>query len=246
MTSFSPGVSHPVALVPLTEENEDAMDNKTFQKLLRTVGIRAPADGQVELSFRSFHIGIKGIIWRCSTLCYYLIQCVIHQESFWRISSSLSVNQLRSLAASLDLVEETAAEGDSEGNKESSLTVEMEDDNQDMRAQALRALLLSRQRKYASSNSKGKHATFLVMPMLIILLEAKHWKCKCNYLLVCSLSSFTLQVCGNPIEDDRTQIEVNWSVHNSKSSSASKDFFPFQFLSSCQVECTNMVSISTI
>ncbi len=83
------------------------------------------------------------------------------------------MNQLRSLAASLDLVEETAAEGDSEGNKESSLTVEMEDDNQDMRAQALRALLLSRQRKYASSKSKGRNATFLVMPMLIILLEAK-------------------------------------------------------------------------
>ncbi|XP_016112157.1 protein timeless homolog, partial [Sinocyclocheilus grahami] len=116
------GVSHAVALVPLTEENEDAMENKTFQKLLRTVGIRAPTDGQ---------------------------------ESFWRISSSLSVHQLRSVAASLDLVEETAAEGDSEGNKENSLTVEMEDkDNQEMRAQALRALLLSRQRKCTSSNSK--------------------------------------------------------------------------------------------
>uniref|UniRef100_A0A8C1L866 Timeless circadian clock n=1 Tax=Cyprinus carpio TaxID=7962 RepID=A0A8C1L866_CYPCA len=116
------GVSHPVALVPLTEENEDAMENKAFQKLLRAVGIRAPTDGQ---------------------------------ESFWRISSSLSVHQLRSVAASLDMVEETAAEGDSEGNQENSLTVEMEDnDNQEMRAQALRALLLSRQRKCASSKSK--------------------------------------------------------------------------------------------
>uniref|UniRef100_A0A9J7Z155 Timeless circadian clock n=1 Tax=Cyprinus carpio carpio TaxID=630221 RepID=A0A9J7Z155_CYPCA len=137
------GVSHPVALVPLTEENEDAMENKAFQKLLRAVGIRAPTDGQ---------------------------------ESFWRISSSLSVHQLRSVAASLDMVEETAAEGDSEGNQENSLTVEMEDnDNQEMRAQALRALLLSRQRKCASSKSKGKYSTYLVMPMLIILLEAKHW-----------------------------------------------------------------------
>uniref|UniRef100_A0A8C2DYC8 Timeless circadian clock n=1 Tax=Cyprinus carpio TaxID=7962 RepID=A0A8C2DYC8_CYPCA len=125
------GVSHPVALVPLTEENEDAMENKAFQKLLRAVGIRAPTDGQ---------------------------------ESFWRISSSLSVHQLRSVAASLDMVEETAAEGDSEGNQENK-----------MRAQALRALLLSRQRKCASSKSKGKYPTYLVMPMLIILLEAKHW-----------------------------------------------------------------------
>ncbi|KAL1265399.1 hypothetical protein QQF64_003426, partial [Cirrhinus molitorella] len=116
------GVSHPVALVPLTEENEDAMENRTFQKLLRSVGIRAPSDGQ---------------------------------ESFWRISSSLSVHQLRTFAASLDLAEESAAKGDSEGNEENSLSVEMEDDdNQEMRAQALRALLLSRQRKCASSKSK--------------------------------------------------------------------------------------------
>lgn len=51
MPSLSPGVSHPVALVPLTEENEDAMENRTFQKLLRSVGIRAPTDGQVGLGF---------------------------------------------------------------------------------------------------------------------------------------------------------------------------------------------------
>lgn len=45
------GVSHPVPLVPLTEENEDAMDNKKFQRLLRKVGIRAPADEQVKVDF---------------------------------------------------------------------------------------------------------------------------------------------------------------------------------------------------
>lgn len=93
----------------------------------------------------------------------------MHQESFWRISSSLSVHQLRTLAASLDLVEESAAKGDSEEKEESSLSVERkDDDNQEMRAQALRALLLSRQRKCASSKSKGKHATFLLMPVLIL------------------------------------------------------------------------------
>ncbi|KAG1931105.1 protein timeless homolog [Pimephales promelas] len=118
------GVSHPVALVPLTEENEDAMENRAFQKLLHTVGIRAPSDGQ---------------------------------ESFWRISASLSVDQLRKLAVSLDPVE-TEAEGDSEGNQDTSRAVEMEaeeeEDNQDLRAQALRALLLSRQRKHTSAESK--------------------------------------------------------------------------------------------
>ncbi|KAM3621383.1 uncharacterized protein V6R79_010566 [Siganus canaliculatus] len=41
------GVSQAVPLVPLTEENEDAMENKRFQKLLRKLGIRAPANEQV-------------------------------------------------------------------------------------------------------------------------------------------------------------------------------------------------------
>lgn len=40
------GMSQPVPLVPLTEENEDAMENKSFQKLLRKIGLRAPADEQ--------------------------------------------------------------------------------------------------------------------------------------------------------------------------------------------------------
>ncbi|MBN3317805.1 TIM protein, partial [Atractosteus spatula] len=40
------GLSQPVPLVPLTEENEDAMENRSFQKLLRKLGIRAPANEQ--------------------------------------------------------------------------------------------------------------------------------------------------------------------------------------------------------
>ncbi|XP_033822405.1 protein timeless homolog [Periophthalmus magnuspinnatus] len=40
------GMSQPVPLVPLTEENEDAMDNRSFQKLLKKLGLRAPADEQ--------------------------------------------------------------------------------------------------------------------------------------------------------------------------------------------------------
>lgn len=40
------GASHAVPLVPLTEENEDAMENRSFQKLLKKVGIRAPANEQ--------------------------------------------------------------------------------------------------------------------------------------------------------------------------------------------------------
>ncbi|KAG8452506.1 hypothetical protein GDO86_004335 [Hymenochirus boettgeri] len=35
-----------IPLVPLTEDNEDAMENKTFQKLLKKLGIRPPANEQ--------------------------------------------------------------------------------------------------------------------------------------------------------------------------------------------------------
>ncbi|CAL8339436.1 unnamed protein product [Merluccius merluccius] len=39
-------VSQPVPLVPLTEENEDAMEKRSFLKLLRKLGLRAPANEQ--------------------------------------------------------------------------------------------------------------------------------------------------------------------------------------------------------
>lgn len=47
----SPGVSQPVPLVPLTEANEEAMDNKSFRGLLRKLGMRAPANEQVCFCF---------------------------------------------------------------------------------------------------------------------------------------------------------------------------------------------------
>ncbi|XP_034499552.1 LOW QUALITY PROTEIN: protein timeless homolog [Ailuropoda melanoleuca] len=40
------GCSQPVPLVPLTEENEEAMENEQFQQLLRKLGVRPPASGQ--------------------------------------------------------------------------------------------------------------------------------------------------------------------------------------------------------
>ncbi|NXV56233.1 TIM protein, partial [Molothrus ater] len=42
----TPGVSHPVPLVPLTEENEDAMEDRRFRNLLRQLGLRPPASEQ--------------------------------------------------------------------------------------------------------------------------------------------------------------------------------------------------------
>ncbi|NXE85859.1 TIM protein, partial [Cochlearius cochlearius] len=40
------GVSHPVPLVPLSEENEDAMEDRRFCALLRQLGLRPPASEQ--------------------------------------------------------------------------------------------------------------------------------------------------------------------------------------------------------
>lgn len=121
------GVSHPVPLVPLTEDNEDAMEHKSFQRLLRKVGIRAPAD---------------------------------EQESFWRIPDTLSIYQLRAMAASLNVVEENevGVSAESEETMPSSADPQQEDDSQELRAQALRALLLARQRKRSEDTKKDSPA----------------------------------------------------------------------------------------
>lgn len=41
------GCSQAVPLVPLTEENEEAMEKEPFQQLLRKLGVRPPASEQV-------------------------------------------------------------------------------------------------------------------------------------------------------------------------------------------------------
>lgn len=41
------GCSQAVPLVPLTEENEEAMEKEQFQQLLRKLGVRPPASEQV-------------------------------------------------------------------------------------------------------------------------------------------------------------------------------------------------------
>lgn len=42
-----PGLAQPVPLVPLSEENEDAMEEPRFQRLLCALGLRPPASEQV-------------------------------------------------------------------------------------------------------------------------------------------------------------------------------------------------------
>uniref|UniRef100_UPI0037E7CBCE protein timeless homolog isoform X1 n=1 Tax=Semicossyphus pulcher TaxID=241346 RepID=UPI0037E7CBCE len=122
------GLSQAVPLVPLTEANEEAMDNKSFRRLLRKLGMRAPAN---------------------------------EQESFWRIPAEISVSQLRSAAGALSPREEEP-KGEEEQNglitpteenleKEGVVVEEEEEVSGEQRAQALRALLLTRKRKHHTS-----------------------------------------------------------------------------------------------
>lgn len=64
-----PDLSQPVPLAPFTESNEEAMENKSFQRLLRKLGMRAPANEQVCACMRViFHCQMKScdIILCCS------------------------------------------------------------------------------------------------------------------------------------------------------------------------------------
>ena len=50
--------------MPLTEENEEAMENEQFQQLLRRLGVRPPASGQVNTSVMASakHV-VASLIW---------------------------------------------------------------------------------------------------------------------------------------------------------------------------------------
>lgn len=60
VVAHSPGFSAAVPLFPVTEANEAAMEHKRFQKLLRKLGMRPPANEQVCACVwyfnKSFHI----------------------------------------------------------------------------------------------------------------------------------------------------------------------------------------------
>ncbi|NXY20763.1 TIM protein, partial [Atrichornis clamosus] len=86
------GVSYPVPLVPLTEENEDAMEDRRFRTLLRQLGLRPPASEQV----RSLSPSPSPGSWHSPAMFP-----LSSQESFWRIPAALTPQQLRRAAASI-------------------------------------------------------------------------------------------------------------------------------------------------
>lgn len=85
-------MSFPVPLVPLSEENEDAMEHRGFRALLREVGLRPPANEQVMPPSPSLSPLLLAQPTE-SPLC--------PQESFWRIPAALTPQQLRRAAASI-------------------------------------------------------------------------------------------------------------------------------------------------
>jgi timeless len=82
---FSDGDDESIAIVPLTEEQEDAMEREEFRAMLRALGVKAPSSEQVW--FR-----------RCILMCYVAI---LMQERFWRIPSHMTTADLRSRADAL-------------------------------------------------------------------------------------------------------------------------------------------------
>uniref|UniRef100_A0A8C9WUB8 Timeless circadian clock n=1 Tax=Sander lucioperca TaxID=283035 RepID=A0A8C9WUB8_SANLU len=126
--------SQDVPLVPLKEANEEAMDNKSFLRLLRKLGLRAPAN---------------------------------EQETFWRIPAKISVSQLRGAAAALSPREEEPKGGEEQDGSRSPTGESQETEvvSGEQRAQALRALLLTRKRKHHSSEHTGTCGNYRVVTM---------------------------------------------------------------------------------
>uniref|UniRef100_A0A4W6EZH3 Timeless circadian clock n=1 Tax=Lates calcarifer TaxID=8187 RepID=A0A4W6EZH3_LATCA len=131
------GFSQPVPLVPLTEANEDAMDNKSFQKLLRKLGMRAPANEQ-----ESF--------WRIPA----------------KISVSQLRNAAAALSSRED-EPEGGVEQSEPRSPTGELREEQEEEEEvvsgEQRAQALRALLLARKRKHYTTEHSAKRSRSRVL-----------------------------------------------------------------------------------
>lgn len=142
-----------MALVPLAEASEDAMENKHFKKLLRKLGIRPPDNEQVCVdSFFYFFL-----VTFHSSLVHWFCFSNDNQERFWRISEMISPSELRSTAAALGPRDEEAVVGEEEDGPRD--PTELQEDGEDVsgeqRAQALRALLLARKRRHHTNQDDG-------------------------------------------------------------------------------------------
>uniref|UniRef100_A0A3P8NLG0 Timeless circadian clock n=1 Tax=Astatotilapia calliptera TaxID=8154 RepID=A0A3P8NLG0_ASTCA len=127
------GLSQPVPLAPFTESNEEAMENKSFQRLLRKLGMRAPANEQ-----ESF--------WRIPA----------------KISVSQLRSAAAALSPEEDKPKNDDEQDGTRSPAEEPRGEEEEDASHEQRAQALRALLLARKRKrYTAEDEKSNKALSL-------------------------------------------------------------------------------------
>ncbi|KAM9408632.1 protein timeless homolog [Pholidichthys leucotaenia] len=116
-------VSQPIPLVPLSEAAEEAMDTKSFQKLLRKLGMRPPANEQ-----ESF--------WRIPA----------------KISASQLRSAAAALSQMEEAPENGKEQNGPQSPREESQELKKEEVLSEQRAQALRALLLARKRKHCTTD----------------------------------------------------------------------------------------------
>uniref|UniRef100_A0AAX7VRQ7 Timeless circadian clock n=1 Tax=Astatotilapia calliptera TaxID=8154 RepID=A0AAX7VRQ7_ASTCA len=126
------GLSQPVPLAPFTESNEEAMENKSFQRLLRKLGMRAPANEQ-----ESF--------WRIPA----------------KISVSQLRSAAAALSPEEDKPKNDDEQDGTRSPAEEPRGEEEEDASHEQRAQALRALLLARKRKRYTAEDAGIYGRFI-------------------------------------------------------------------------------------
>ncbi|XP_040014377.1 protein timeless homolog [Xiphias gladius] len=130
------GLSQPVPLVPLTEANEEAMDNKSFQRLLRKLGMRAPANEQ-----ESF--------WR--------IPAKISASQLRSAAAALTPREDEPKGGEeQDGPRSPTGEPQEEEEEEEEVSGEQ-------RAQALRALLLARKRKHHNTEHTAPVSDFTLI-----------------------------------------------------------------------------------
>uniref|UniRef100_A0A3Q4GX39 Timeless circadian clock n=1 Tax=Neolamprologus brichardi TaxID=32507 RepID=A0A3Q4GX39_NEOBR len=130
------GLSQPVPLAPFTESNEEAMENKSFQRLLRKLGMRAPANEQ-----ESF--------WRIPA----------------KISVSQLRSAAAALSPKEDKPKNDDEQDGTRSPAEEPRGEEEEDMSHEQRAQALRALLLARKRKRYTTEDAGIYKEDISAPV---------------------------------------------------------------------------------
>uniref|UniRef100_A0A8C5C6J6 Timeless circadian clock n=1 Tax=Gadus morhua TaxID=8049 RepID=A0A8C5C6J6_GADMO len=125
-------LSQPVPLVPLSEDNEDAMEKRSFKKLLRKLGLRGPANEQETF-------------WRIPE----------------RLSPAQLRGAAAALTPGEELpAGGPEPQEEEEEEEEGEVVREVGASSHEQRSEAIRALLLARKRKPPPKETDGSHVVF--------------------------------------------------------------------------------------